>query len=297
MNGPRILQGVFLTGEPIVAVIQPRARAPVIQPKANRPAGAPTVPGAAAAQPKTGQATDPRYRTAAGPSLAPASTAMSSRRLSPVHPAAAEEPAMLALSSPTTAQLMEGGPGSTPGGVRRSTQESGSPNGSRRQDETVMRTGGETAWLMSAAPPRGHGQPLPPLVQARMEALFGVSFADVRIHVGHHVSAVGALAYTHGSNLHFAPGQYNPHSTEGLKLLAHELTHVVQQREGRVKNPFGEGTAIVANKALEAEADSRAMDIAKGPPLLLWRPDQAGAATVEPRNAGPAGRSQPIDQR
>jgi hypothetical protein len=140
-----------------------------------------------------------------------------------------------------------------------------------------------------------------------MEALFGVSFADVRVHVGHHVSSVGALAYTHGSNLHFAPGQYNPNSLEGLKLLAHELTHVVQQREGRVKNPFGEGTAIVANRALEAEPDERALEIAKGPPLLLWRPQQAGSDPgADPGQSGGRttgagarsnGRSSPMSQR
>src|SRR4051794_254831 len=103
--------------------------------------------------------------------------------------------------------------------------------------------------------PRSGGWTLPPAVQTGMEKALGADFSDVRIHVGPEVSAVGALAFTWGSNIHFAPGQYNPHSTQGQELLGHELTHVVQQRAGRVSNPFGSGVAVVQDAALEAEAD------------------------------------------
>jgi ribosomal protein S18 acetylase RimI-like enzyme len=88
-----------------------------------------------------------------------------------------------------------------------------------------------------------------------MESFFGTGFADVRVHVGNQAPSIGALAFTHGSNLYFAPGQYNPHTTHGQKLLGHELTHVMQQRAGRVKNPFGAGVAVVQDHGLEAEAD------------------------------------------
>lgn len=99
------------------------------------------------------------------------------------------------------------------------------------------------------------GQPLPKVVQQRMESFFNTSFADVRIHVGAQAASIGALAFTHGSNLHFAPGQYNPYTSKGLQLLGHELTHVVQQRAGRVRNPFGSGIAVVQDRAMEAEAE------------------------------------------
>jgi ribosomal protein S18 acetylase RimI-like enzyme len=56
-------------------------------------------------------------------------------------------------------------------------------------------------------------------------------------------------------DIHFASGQYNPHTPHGQSLLGHELTHVVQQRAGRVANPFGSGVAVVQDQALEAEAD------------------------------------------
>jgi ribosomal protein S18 acetylase RimI-like enzyme len=99
------------------------------------------------------------------------------------------------------------------------------------------------------------GMPLPRDVQAKMEQALGANFADVRIHVGSEASAIGAIAFTWGANIHFAPGQYNPHTPQGQFLLGHELTHVVQQRAGRVSNPFGSGVAVVQDHSLEAEAD------------------------------------------
>lgn len=96
---------------------------------------------------------------------------------------------------------------------------------------------------------------LPRDVQAKMEKAFGTSFSDVRIHVGPEASAIGAIAFTWGSDLHFAPGHYNPHTPHGQFLLGHELAHVVQQRAGRVANPFGDGVAVVQDQLLEAEAD------------------------------------------
>ena len=99
------------------------------------------------------------------------------------------------------------------------------------------------------------GLPLPDDVRAKMETAFGADFSDVRVHIGREASSLGAIAYTWGSNIHFAPGQYNPHTLQGQKLLGHELWHVVQQKSGRVKNPFGGGVAVVQDHALEAEAD------------------------------------------
>ena len=99
------------------------------------------------------------------------------------------------------------------------------------------------------------GLPLPAEVRAKMETAFSADFSDVRVHIGREASSLGAIAYTWGTNIHFAPGQYNPHTLQGQKLLGHELWHVVQQKNGRVKNPFGGGVAVVQDHALEAEAD------------------------------------------
>jgi Domain of unknown function (DUF4157) len=103
--------------------------------------------------------------------------------------------------------------------------------------------------------PKSGGIPLPKDVLSKMEGAFGANFSDVRVHVGSEAASIGAIAFTWGSDIHFAPGQYNPHTPHGQFLLGHELTHVVQQRAGRVSNPFGAGVAVVQDHALEAEAD------------------------------------------
>ncbi len=99
------------------------------------------------------------------------------------------------------------------------------------------------------------GRPLPESVRQKMESFFKTDFSDVRVHVGAEAPSIGALAFTLGSNLYFAPGQYNPDTPQGQQLLGHELTHVVQQRSGRVRNPFGNGIAVVQDPSLESEAD------------------------------------------
>jgi len=109
------------------------------------------------------------------------------------------------------------------------------------------------------------GQPLAPAVRQKMEAAFGQRFDDVRVHVSAQVQSIGALAYTHGSHIHFAPGNYDPASHRGQQILARELAHVVQQRSGRVRNPFGGGVAVVRDALLEAEADRLVQRVAAMP--------------------------------
>jgi hypothetical protein len=83
---------------------------------------------------------------------------------------------------------------------------------------------------------RATGQPLDPATRAYFEPRFGYDFSDVRIHTGPSAEtsaqAVHALAYTVGQNVVFNAGQYSPQTNQGQRLLAHELTHVVQQRSG-----------------------------------------------------------------
>jgi Domain of unknown function (DUF4157) len=80
------------------------------------------------------------------------------------------------------------------------------------------------------------GNPLHPATQSRMESLFQMDFSQVRIHTGPDASQAAeeafANAYTEGRNIIFGSGRYQPETTEGRKLLAHELTHVVQQGNG-----------------------------------------------------------------
>lgn len=115
-----------------------------------------------------------------------------------------------------------------------------------RQAEALQRKEGSIgiAGAGTAAPPivhdvlRSPGQPLDATTRAYMEPRFGRSFADVHIHADARAAesarSVNARAYTVGRAIAFGSGAYNPHSKDGRQLLAHELSHVVQQSEGRV---------------------------------------------------------------
>jgi ribosomal protein S18 acetylase RimI-like enzyme len=142
--------------------------------------------------------------------------------------------------------------------------------------------------------PKSGGWPLPRDVREKMERAMGANFSDVRVHVGPEAGSIGAIAFTWGSDIHFAPGQYNPHTPHGQFLLGHELTHVVQQRAGRVANPFGSGVAVVQDHALEAEADrlgrvaaqSRTTPPNASEPQVQSR-DRQGASSVISRKPAP----------
>src|SRR5689334_14654810 len=108
------------------------------------------------------------------------------------------------------------------------------------------------------------GSPLPMAVRAKMEGAFGADFSSVRVHQGTQAAAVGAQAYTQGSNIHFAPGHYDPDSTSGQELLGHELAHVVQQGSGRASVPQAKGADLGGSEALEREADSAGSAAARG---------------------------------
>ncbi|SHN40831.1 DUF4157 domain-containing protein [Chitinophaga sp. CF418] len=84
---------------------------------------------------------------------------------------------------------------------------------------------------------KGGGAPLPANTRSFMENAFSRDFSQVRIHAGneaHDMShSIQARAFTHGNDLYFNSGQYQPNTSEGQRLLAHELTHVVQQEGDR----------------------------------------------------------------
>ncbi len=75
--------------------------------------------------------------------------------------------------------------------------------------------------------------PLDPTIKNFMELQFGIDFSDVRIHNDENAressAKINALAYTIGNHIVFGEGQYHPTTPRGRKLLAHELTHIIQQ--------------------------------------------------------------------
>ncbi|MDP5280612.1 DUF4157 domain-containing protein [Sphingomonas sp. DG1-23] len=127
---------------------------------------------------------------------------------------------------------------------------------------------------------RGGGSPLPQAVLAKMEAAFEADFSQVRVHVGPQASRIGAIAFTTGNDIYFAPGRYVPESVQGQQLLGHELAHVIQQRNGRVATS-GNGVSVVQDFALEAEADRLGMRAAAYRSALQAKP----ATPFVPRSA------------
>jgi hypothetical protein len=88
---------------------------------------------------------------------------------------------------------------------------------------------------------RGPGAPLDRSTQGFMQSRLGYDFAHVRIHTHEQAAQsardLNANAYTVGSHIVFGPGRYSPASSAGRRLLAHELTHVVQQSSSRTTPP------------------------------------------------------------
>jgi hypothetical protein len=93
---------------------------------------------------------------------------------------------------------------------------------------------------------KGSGQSLPPNQRHFFESRMGQDFSGVRIHTGSKAAdtaqMIQAKAFTLGNNIVFNTGQYSHDNQEGKKLLAHELTHVVQQNGGA---SVGEKRALI----------------------------------------------------
>jgi len=125
---------------------------------------------------------------------------------------------------------------------------------------------------------RSPGQPLDGTTRALMESRFNHDFSHVRVHAENRAAesarSISALAYTVGSDVVFGAGQFAPHSHEGRKLIAHELTHVVQQRSG-VQLPDDVGKV---GDRYEQRADAVAARVVAGEPVkdLLGRTSSGG---------------------
>jgi hypothetical protein len=105
------------------------------------------------------------------------------------------------------------------------------------------------------------GQPLPEMLMRKFESSLGADLSGVRVHTGSESAAandaVGARAYTLGSDIHFGANQYDPSSGAGEHLLAHEVAHTVQQGGGAQRMQFKLDVSSPGD-ALEHEADRAA---------------------------------------
>jgi hypothetical protein len=133
---------------------------------------------------------------------------------------------------------------------RMLAQRSGGNDGSfDLDDETIGRINRE----------RGGGQPVDSAVQAKMSAATGSDLSDVKVHTTPESAElsqeVGAVAFTTGKDIFFNEGSYNPQSGGGQELLAHELTHVVQQSSGETGGGGSGMTVNAPGDKFEQEAD------------------------------------------
>jgi hypothetical protein len=124
----------------------------------------------------------------------------------------------------------------------------------------------------------GGGAPLDNGTRGFMESHLGADFSDVRVHTDATASdsarSVQAYAYTVGSDVVFQSGKYEPESESGKRMLAHELTHVVQQRSGPVAGTPAPGGIQISHpsdrfeQAAESSAD-RVMSSAPSAPASV----------------------------
>jgi outer membrane protein OmpA-like peptidoglycan-associated protein len=123
---------------------------------------------------------------------------------------------------------------------------------------------------------RTTGQPLDAATRAYMEPRFARDFSRVRVHAddaaGASARALGSHAYTAGEHVVFAPGRYRPDARGGRELLAHELTHVVQQSDAGATEPTVSGPGDASENAAARTATMVAAGGAAPPPAPVASP-------------------------
>jgi hypothetical protein len=111
------------------------------------------------------------------------------------------------------------------------------------------------------------GLPLDPDLRSDMESRFGHDFSQVRVHTSGPAAAAAkalqSLAFTHGQDIVFAAGQYQPRTPAGARLLAHELAHTLQQR-GAARGTQGFSEVSKPDAPLEREAEAAAARVEAG---------------------------------
>lgn len=133
---------------------------------------------------------------------------------------------------------------------------------------------------------KGGGSSLDHDVRQKMESSLGHDFSDVKVHTGSSAAtaakSVQAQAFTVGNELVFNDGKYNPSSPEGQRTIAHELTHVVQQRSGAVPGESREGGIKVSDPGdwAEKQAEATADAVMSGGDAHAGH-DHAGAGSVQ----------------
>jgi hypothetical protein len=157
--------------------------------------------------------------------------------------------------------------GATPG-LTGECAECGKKKLSLQRRATLSLHRGE-GWSEGQVPPivhevlRAPGRPLDPATRAFFEPRFGHDFSQVRIHIGAQAAesarTVNALAYTVGSDIVFDDGLFHPGTLAGKHLLAHELTHAVQQRSARFPDEESDEEVVIGDPSDRSEKEADAI--------------------------------------
>ncbi|MCE7983078.1 MAG: DUF4157 domain-containing protein [Caldilinea sp. CFX5] len=146
----------------------------------------------------------------------------------------------------------------------------------------AQRVGGDSAFDLDDSTAnrinhaRGSGQALDGAVQAKMGESMSQDFSHVRVHTGSESHALNeqlnAKAFTTGSDIFFRDGAYSPQSSSGQELIAHELTHVVQQGSGAVGGSVSAMQVNAPGDRFEQEADAVSKAVTSTPTAQVAAP-------------------------
>ena len=127
-----------------------------------------------------------------------------------------------------------------------------------KSDSGTLQAGSDLQQKLNTS--KGSGRTLPEDIRSSFESALGADFSNVNIHTGTDAvemnKELGAQAFTHGSDIYFNSGKYDPTSSSGKQLLAHELTHTVQQGGStlRTKKQAGAEYAYLKTDAPDIQA-------------------------------------------
>jgi len=149
---------------------------------------------------------------------------------------------VLRMGSPLHPPIIQRLPSTANDGAQREEEEDIQTLQRQEEEEEVQLLQRRSPSTVPPVPPgfasrlrstEGHGHPLPPESRGFFESRFHQDFNSVRVHADGRAAdlsrSINAQAFTRGSDIYFATGRFSPGSRSGTRLLAHELTHVVQQ--------------------------------------------------------------------
>ena len=143
-------------------------------------------------------------------------------------------------------------------------------------DDPLGGTAAEPSVVAALQRQSGQGEPLPAEVAERFEQQYGFDFGDVRVHADAAAATlagqVQARAFTHGNDIYFAAGAFDPDRPDGQRLIGHELAHVVQQKGG---------------VAVDTEAGVQRSVLRRDPPTATATAPTTATPTTAPTTTAP----------